>query len=269
MLVGSLLVGCTIGDSGTGGGDDEGGGACGDGLQQAGEACDDGNSLGGDGCSATCSVEAVPRLDMVIDNPAVMTELKTTHMLTATLVGSGGFGGAVNLTATVVDAANVPLPGWTVTLDNATVNVPADGSVNAVATLTVPSENKGLTGTVKIEATSDIGPKSVSSTITALNQVTFGVTLNGGGTCVYPTAGTVRVTTGTKVRFLNKAADNITIHIGGDTGNARTGLNHQPDPGSATDTAYEQTMTGIGMVSWYCHAPGPTVNNLLIQGVAP
>ena len=266
LFAGSLLIGCTVGD--TPGGDDDGvGGSCGDGVVQSGETCDDGNTASGDGCSATCTTEQVqtPRLDVALDKQTITTELLTTHMITVQLGAAGGFSGAVNLTATAVDAANAPIPGWTVTLDKATVTLAENGNGTAIATLTVPSENKGLAATVKIDATSSLGAQQVTSAVTVANQLTIPMTLNGGQ-CVYPTAGTVNVTVGSKVRWLNKATSNVTIHIAGNA----SGFQHQADPGTAPNAAYEQTATTAGAAfSWYCHAPGPTVNNLLLRAVAP
>ena len=272
LLFGSLIVGCTVGDPGTGGddGDDTGGGGavCGNGVKEGNEACDDGNAASGDGCSTTCNVEAVPRLDVTVDKPTISTELKTTHMVTVSLTAAGGFGGDVTLAPSVVDGTGTPLQGWTVVLDKTTVTLPTDGTGSAIATVTVPSTNKGLVGTVKIDVTgTGIPAKQVTSAVTALNQITFQMTLNGNNQCVYPPAGTVPVTIGTKLRWLNKAASNVTIHVGG---NANT-INHQADPGSPPNGVYEQTVTGNpgANISWYCHAPGPTVNNLILQPVAP
>jgi hypothetical protein len=208
-----------------------------------------------------------PAINLTIDKPAIPTELMTTHMITATVTGSGGFSGAVTLTATVVDTAtNAPIPGWTVALDNATLNLAANGTATAVAVLTVPSENRGLNATVKFDANSSAGAKQVASTVTATNQITIPVTLNNGQ-CVYPAAGTINVIANTKVRWRNAATANITIHVNGN----QNGVAHQPDPGSAPNTVYEQTITGNpgNAFSWYCHAPGPTVNNLLLRAVAP
>jgi len=244
-----------------------GGGSCGDGIVQAGEACDDGNTASGDGCSATCTTEQsqTPKLDVALDKQTISTELLTTHMITVQLGASGGFSGAVNLTATAVDAANAPISGWTVALDKATVNLAANGNDSVVATLTIPSEARGLSGKVKIAASSSLGSKEITSDVTVANQLTIPMTLNNGQ-CVYPAAGTVNLLAGTKVRWLNKAAANVTIHI---QGGAANGFNHQGDPGSAPNTAYEQTATGApgGNITWYCHAPGPTVNNLLLKVV--
>ena len=172
----------------------------------------------------------------------------------------------MTLSGSVVDAASVAIPGWTVAFDNATVNIAANGTGTAIATVTIPSENKGLSGTVKISANSSAGVKEATSAVTVANQITFPITLNGGA-CVYPPAATINVTVGTKVRWLNKATSNVTIHIGPNA----NGLSHQADPGSAPNTAYEQTVSGNpgANISWYRHAPGPTVNNLILRPTAP
>ena len=243
VLLGLSLVGCDVGDPIDGGGGGGGGGPD--------------------------AAELVPRVDVVVDKPTVMTELKTTTQITVSLAATGGFSGQVALTATVVDANNAPMTGWTVALNQPTVNLTDGGSGTAVATLTIPSENKGLVGKVKIDAVSSAGAATVSSDVTALNQVSIPITLNAMGQCVYPPSGTINVTIGSKLRFVNKAAtaDNITIHVDNGGGN---GVPHQADPGSPQNMAYERTLTGTpaGLIGWYCHAPGPTVNNLKIQPVA-
>ena len=213
----------------------------------------------------------MPRLDVTIDKPTITTELMTTNMLTVTLTSANGFTGSVSLTASVVDAQGQPLAAWPVTLSAASLSVAANASASSVATLTIPSENRGLAGTVKIEATSSAGTQSVTSAVTALNQLTFGVTLNNGQ-CEYPSAGNTNVTYGTKVRFLNKANTNITIHV--DDGGPY-GVPHQPDPGSAPDTAYEKVVTEptqtptVQQFSWYCHQPGPNVGKTRVLKPVP
>jgi cysteine-rich repeat protein len=269
LLVGSLLVGCTVGDPGPGGGDDTTDNVCGDNVVAGSEECDDGNAAGGDGCSATCTTEPIPRLDMVVDKQQISTELNKSHMITVTLVGSGGFGGAVNLTASAVDANNVAIPGWTIAFPNPTVNVPVDGSVDAVGTLTIPSENRGLTGTVVVDATSALGPKSTRTAVTALNQVSLEVTMNGNGQCVYTSVmGQTRVTVGTKIRMVNKGTDTMIFHS---DGGAR-GVPHQDtNTTTAVNAAYENTIGSAGNAfNWYCHSPGPNPGNAVqILPVAP
>jgi hypothetical protein len=210
----------------------------------------------------------------------------STNKLTVTVTGSGGFTGDVNLAATVVDGTNAPLAAWTVALDTPTVTLTENGTATAVATLTIPSENKALAGSVKIDATSSADAASVSSAITAANQVTFAVTQNNGN-CVYPTTQATNVTYGTKIRFLNNTNDLTTIiHVNGvtagggglGTGDPDTlGIPHenQGGPGEAVGAAYEgiltkptQATTSVGL-SWYCHTPGPSRNLLLIKAVDP
>ena len=256
---GLSLVACTgvIGDPGPGGDDDVPGPDCGDSVINSGETCDDGNNVSGDGCSAACSVEASPALSVVVDNTAVTTELMTETMLTLTFTASGGFGGPVTLTGSAVNAANAPITGWAITFDQATVNVPLDGTATAVATVKIPSENKGLAGTVKIDAASSLGTQSATSAFTVLNQLTVQMTLTNGQ-CVYPDyaknpGSSVNLTVGSKLRFKNNAAQNITIHMVGGI----DGLGHQPDPGTAPGQVFEQTLgSADGTESWWCHDPG-------------
>lgn len=262
LLAGSLLVGCTIGDPGTGG-DDDGGSVCGDGVQEGAEACDDGNTAGGDGCSATCTSEAAPRLDVAIDQPALSTELKTSNLLTISLEGADGFSGPVNLTASAVDEAGDAISGWTVTLNTPTVNLTENGTADVVATLAIPAEYRGPTGNVKIDVSSTAGKQSVSSVVTVANQVTFRLAVNGG-ICAYPTdagnqANPIRVTTGTKVRFFNAGTVNLEIHSNNAGGVSHQGQapNGTADPVTEANTAYEQTITnGVDSnIIWYCHSP--------------
>ena len=179
-FLGLSLAACTgvIGDPGPGGDDDDVPGPdCGDSVINAGETCDDGNNSSGDGCSAACSVEASPALSVTVDKATVMTELMSETLLTVTLTSSGGFAGPVDLTGSAVNAQNSPLSGWTVTFDTPTLTVPANGTITAVATLKIPSENKGLAGTITIDAASSLGAKTTTSAVTVLNQVTIPMTL--------------------------------------------------------------------------------------------
>lgn len=242
VVLGLSLVGCITGEigptGGPGGGDDTGGG-------------DDGSGSG--------SNTPEPRVMLTTDNPTVNTELGTTSMITVN-VDAADFTGPVNLTASVINPTTLaPVPGWTITLANPTVDVAADGLTPVVATLTIPSQNGGeLTGTVKIDATSSLGTASVTSTVTALNQVTITVNPNGAGTqCVYPTGATT-VKVGTKVRFLNKTNDDIRIHSTGPIphqGNLGAPAGQPAD--SAPNGTYEVTVAQTGTALWYCHTPGP------------
>ena len=231
----SLVAGCEVGSTGGGGGG--------------------GDDTGGGGVDA--AVSQTPKLDVMVDKSAISTELGSTSMITVSLTASGGFSGAVALSATVVDATDVPLSGWTVVFNSPSVNLAANGTGSAVATLTIPTLNAGLAGSVKLKAMSSLGAQNFVSTVTVLNQVTMSVTQNAAQQCVYPTTGTMMVKAGTKVRFMNKfTQDAITIHSNG----GGQGVAHEPDPGHAINTVYERTFAGTGTFDWYCHAPGPNLD---------
>lgn len=230
---------------------------------------DDGTGIGpgsgsGTGSGTGSGSNPVPKLDVAIDKATFSTELLSTNMVTVTLHGSGGFAGSVALAGSVVDTAGAVIPGWTVSLDKSTVDVAADGTATVVATLKIPSQAATLAGTLKINATSSLGPSSVSSTVTVAKQLSLKMTL-AGATCAQSTNPTLTISQGTKVIWQNgDPAKRITIHIGG----TAAGFKHEPDPGmapagTAGDT-YEQTAAGAGQITWYCHAPGTDNNRYTI-----
>jgi hypothetical protein len=252
LVPGLLLVACTVGDSGPGGDDDDGGAVCGNGAVEPGEQCD-----GSADCTATCTTK-VPKLEVRVDKPAITgAELRSTHMVTVTLIASGGFGGSVPLTAKVVDANNVEVPGWAVALPGPTAAVPVDGSVDVVATLTIPSDAQSLNGTIKVEAApSGLAAVATRTDVTATKVVTLNVTMNGNGQCVYTAvAGTTRIPVGTQVRMKNKGTATMIFHSDG----AGAGIPHQDVATTIPiDGSYDRTITTVtGAFNWYCHSPGP------------
>ena len=254
-FLGLSLVACTgvIGDPGPGGDDDDTvpGPNCGDAVVNAGETCDDGNNTSGDGCSAACSVEASPALSVVVDKTSVMTELMTETMLTLTLTSSGGFSGPVTLTGSALNAQNAPIQGWALTFDAPTVDIVADGMSTVVATLKIPSENMGLAGTVKVDASSSLGATSTETAVTVLDQISLPMSLTGG-LCNYPAVKAFTMTTGSKIRWVNNSTDTIRIHIDGAL-QGDTKLDHEPAPGTPAGQVHEQTIGGVGLAGWYCH----------------
>jgi cysteine-rich repeat protein len=270
----ALAVPACAGEISSTGGDDTSA-TCGNGTVDQGEQCDDGNTAAGDGCSASCQMEqtAMPRLAIAADKQTIATELMTTNTVTVTLTGTGGFQGDVNLSASLLDASNMPLTGWTVALDHSTVTLATNGTATAVATVTIPSENKALMGTLKIDATSSVSgvtTQTATTAITAANQVTFAIGYDANTGCVYPqglnSTNPVKITVGSKVRFVNMsqiANTNIAIHSEG----AAEGICHEDRPCGgdqalpsviAPNMAYEQTAKTAGNpFSWYCHQPGP------------
>jgi len=147
-----------------------------------------------------------PTLNVAVDRPTVATELGKTEMVTFTLTGMGGFGGDVQLNASLVDSANMPITAVTMT-GPTTESVPANGSTTAVYMVTIPMDATGvdITGTLKVDLTSSLGPQSASSAITlaAVYTVTY---IDGTG--VDPLnhamkAGTITLKRGAILRMLN------------------------------------------------------------------
>jgi uncharacterized protein involved in type VI secretion and phage assembly len=67
--------------------------------------------------------------------------------------------------------------------------------------------------------------------------------------------------------MVNRLANPVIFHVqGGDN----AGIQHQNvATNTAKDGAYENTITAAGAtMQWYCHSPGPTVNNVRIATVA-
>jgi hypothetical protein len=202
-------------------------------------------------------------VDVTIDKTTIPTELKTSNPIMVTVTGSGGFTGDVALSAAIVDANNAPLADWTVDFSAPTVTLTKDGTGTAVATLKIPAKSTGLAGTVKIIGTSTatLGTNTAAANVTALNQVTFSLKVDAAtGKCVYPAeAGNsttpVTIAQSTKIRFFNTGAANLVIHSGGPISHQGQAPNGLADPTTEPNTAYEQTPTGAGVATWYCHAP--------------
>lgn len=253
----------------TGGASSTGGAPSTGGTSSSGGTTATGGVTSTGGTSATGGATQSPtRLD--VTTPSVLTtELGTTNTINVTLTGSSGFAGAVALNATVLDGSNAPLSGWTFSIDTPNVVLPQNGSTTVHLTVNIPTENKGLAATATVTATSAAtsGTWSTATDITVQNQYTIKMDVTAGPTpaCVYPPAGTTSITVGTKIRWLNvSTSNNITIHSNG----ALSGCPHQADPGSVPGTAYECTITQVtSSFTWYCHAPGPTVNTLRIAPV--
>jgi len=198
-----------------------------------------------------------PSLGVTTDKSSIATELATSNSVTLTLRASGGFSGRATLVASALDTAGAPITGWTVTLDKTAIDLAADATATAVATLKIPAAINTLSGVVKIDATTSLGTVTSQSTVTVAKQITYAMTLNGAK-CVYPVAAgsSTTIAQGTKVRWVNNdPAGRILIHIGAVGGRAITGFDHEPDPGmSPNGGTFEQTAgSTTGAVDWYCH----------------
>jgi hypothetical protein len=197
-----------------------------------------------------------------VDKATISTELNTSSQLKVSVTGMN-FSGQVTLDGKVVDANSQPITGWTLTWDTTSLSFSADGTQVATATLKIPSQNMGaLAATVQLTATCSVGMVPLSTAVTVANQVSF-VVNESGGACGYPTginqAAPAVVAVGTKVRFLNMTTQTIVIHSNG----GNDGINHQDLAGMPPNGIYEQTLSGTGtpQFSWYCHSPGPDLNN--------
>jgi cysteine-rich repeat protein len=251
----SILLGaCIAGEiSGPGGGDDEGGGAaCGDNVVDSGEACDDGNTLDGDGCSATCSTEAtpMPRIMASVDKTEVTTELGKNEIVTLDIQSIEGFAGSVTIAASLVDAANAPIPG--ITVDGpTTLGLAVDGTVSGMYAIQVASNATGtaLTGSLKLDLTTMVGTESLTSTISVTPTYTITYAAGTGATAGnHPVLGgtqpaEVTVKRGTTIKYINSDTIQHDTHGGGI-------FDHQNTGGGQPGTTYEQPTIGA--------APGST-----------
>ncbi len=236
------------------------------GIAGIASGCDVGNTVptGSDPDAPPAGVDApvvaTPKVAVTLDRATISTELLATELIAATITGTGGFAGPVNLVATVVNAAdNTPVVGATAVFNQPTVTLTANGSTVSAITLKLPN-NAPAAVKVNVAATSSAAPVDVSSALTVANQVTFKVTNDGTNKCKYPANSEVRV--GTKIRFLltEAVANGITIHSGGP-------IPHEDiNEVFAVGQSYDFTPIIVGTSPWYCHNVGP---NLEIDDADP
>ncbi len=243
-------------------------GACVGVVESPGGGGDDGsgsNPGSGSDPGSGSNPAPTPMLAVTMDKTAIATELNTTNMFQVTVTGSDTFAGAVNFTATVADkVSGAPLTGWTVSMPSPTVTLTENGTTTFPLSVMVPSQNMGLDGVITLKATATgVADQTMTSEVTATNQVTLLVTLNGGQ-CQYPTDAAMTVTLGTKVRFVNMGpTGSLIIHS-----NGNGGIAHQDTAAPiAPNAAYEQVTSSVTDAAdpnnWYCHAPGPQAGNTI------
>ncbi len=246
LVVGSLLVGCTVGDPGTGG-DDDGGAVCGDGVKEGTETCDDGNTSGGDGCSATCSEEGsggTPGVTASIDKQSVTTELGKVETVAVTFTSVDGFAGRVSL-ASAVQYGTTP-GAWVLAQSKPAVDLAAGGSDTITLQVTIPTDSAALAGTLKLDATGSPEPINLQSAFTVANQYTVVIPAGVGTAIPHANVGPnlLRLRSGAKVIFHN--LDTIAHRIHGDGG-----IPHEGTAGGQPGEKYEVTPTANA--TWYCH----------------
>lgn len=245
---------------------------------------DDGTGTGSDmgsGSGNGSGTGGEPRLDISVDKSTIETELKTNNVITLSLAAGGTFSGPVEVAASAVDANDTPIAGWSVSLSSASITLAEGATETVTATLAIASDAPATTGTVKLDVTSSLGVQTLTSEVTAANQVTFTLRVDDNtNRCVFPAdagnqANPVRVPIGAKIRWFNEGIANFVIHSNGNNGVTHQGQapNGLADPTTEPNTAYEQTLGGtIGTtVTWYCHAPDTNIGqmNPRIQPVNP
>jgi len=229
---------------------------------------------GGDDQGGDDDTGGTPSLNVALDKTSFSTELNSQNVATVTLTGAGGFSGAVSLTASVVDDAGATLSDWTVALDTASVTLGVNGTATAKATVKIPAITTNMAGKLSIAATAaGVTVAPVTSTLSAANQVTFVMTSDAAGKCVYPSdrdatvSAATTVKSGTVVRFLNATDDanfKIRIHSSDNAGTA-SGIAHEQVDTSQNDM-YVQTASATAQttIGWYCHTPGNDPGTLKI-----
>lgn len=237
------------------------------GIAGIASGCDVGNTVptGSDPDAPPAGVDApvvaTPKVAVALDRSTIATEQLASELITATITGTGGFAGPVNLVATVVNAAdNAPVVGATAVFSQPSVTLTANGSTVSAVTVKLPN-NAPAAVKVNVAATSSAAPVDVSSALTVANQVTLVIKANGGE-CTYAGVPNVEIRVGTMMRF--KAGDtipNLVIHSNG----AGQGVPHQQQgadntPDLALGDVYSK-MSGptVGNFDWYCHTPGPNL----------
>jgi hypothetical protein len=207
-----------------------------------------------------------PRLDVSISNAPTSPELGTTSSFVVSLTSKNGFSGHVTLNAQLVGTSGSAPTGWGLSIESTEFDVGADETFDVPAELSLPIRNYGLTATARVTATTnaEAGTHVAEFAINAINQYTIAVE-TALGQCVYPPAGTIDVSIGTTLRWYNQGPDSVTIHVD-PNGNS---CPHQADPGMVAGGAYTCKLAGTpgSDFGWYCHSPGPLVNDRKLQPV--
>jgi hypothetical protein len=177
-LLALSLVACAGEITGGGGGDDDVPDTCGNGTVDTGEECD-----GTAGCEADCTLAPVPRVGVTIDKATVATQLQKEELVTLTVSSVNGFSGSANITASIVDAANMPLAQ--LTLEGPTsLTLGAGDSKPALYKVTIPSNATGtsLAATLKLDVTGGGETQNLTSAFTIEPTLIISYTLNTGAT---------------------------------------------------------------------------------------
>jgi hypothetical protein len=247
-LLGLSLVACAGNISGGGGDDDDIPETCGNGVIDVGEDCD-----GGEGCSATCTSDTpVPRVALSVDTGTLTGDLEEEKTVTITATSEMGFTGGVVLSASVVDAANATVTGWTTEFSTTTLDLTSALTATATLKIVVPGDNDFLAGTVKVSASSSAAPTEANIGMTANPVTRVSFTANGNN-CVYPRAinNPYRLKVGRQIMVTNgAAAGTMRIHV---TPEAGVDFPHQAGTIAPGETYASGAMLQAGGAEFYCH----------------
>jgi len=200
----------------------------------------------------------VPSLAATLDKASLSTELGKTEVVSLALTSHGNFAGTITLTAKVVDAQGLPLPGVTIQGPSMVALQPG-GTIPAQFQVAVATDATGATvqGTVVVDYSSSLGNSSAMAPITVAAVYTFDYAAGTNNvTAMHVTTGkTVVVKRGTKLRFHNSDTATHITHGDGAFPHENTAGATSGDPGNTYEVATTQVAPGsTGKLG--CHTHG-------------
>jgi len=182
-----------------------------------------------------------------LDRTTIATELGRTETVVVTVTSSGGYTGLVNVRLALGNSVNAPV-SWSVPNNPKDVTVPANGSVNATFTLTVPTDAADLNVTLYAHATELFGGLSTAtSAITVTNRYTIVYPAGTGSSTAHTGVGPASLTIRAGATIVFENQDSIQHETWGDG----SGIPHEQSGGGQPGGAYIVMPTTNGI--WYCH----------------
>ncbi|MEO8842285.1 MAG: hypothetical protein ABI704_11985 [Kofleriaceae bacterium] len=168
--------------------------------------------------------------------------------LTYSLASMNGYAGTVTATPSVTDAGGTAVAGWTLTADQPSVALVADGTAQIVLTVAIPTNDAELAPIVKLGLSDGTTDATVASTFTVMNQVTVMLDVAGSANSLHTTwpakNAPLHIKSGATVIFHNGDVVPHEIHSGG-------GIPHESGPLAAGADYKIANVTSDA--SWYCH----------------
>ena len=212
----------------------------GTGAGKGGDDTGGGSDTGGTGSADTGKVS------MTVDQTTVSTALGMTTTLTYTAASMNGYTGTITVTPSVADEGGIAIAGWTLTPDQTSVSLTADGTATIKLTAMVPTNEAELAPVVTMSFSDGTTSSKVTSNFTVANILT--ITLDAVGTGVHATwplkNDPIHIMKGATVTFHNGDVIAHEIHSGG-------GIKHESGPLPA---GMDYTTTDVeAEADWYCH----------------